>query len=163
MWHTIFVAAHAITATSALATGIFILLRSRLLGTYLGSLVSMEVFLVLAVAVRWSAYSGPTRAAFAGLAALGGVVLGQGLRAWPVRPLDGASPSTRYYEHVAFTLVALADAFVVVTILGAGVPGWAVAAIGVVVAVSGHFALGIGRRWIVTDARRPTTPADASA
>ena len=151
MWHTIFLAAHAVTATSALIAGIVTVLRSRLFGTYLGSLVAMEMFLILAVVVQWSAYNWPARGAFAALAALGGVVLWQGLRAWQVRPPEGASPSVRYYEHAGFTLVALVDAFLVVTVLDIGAPVWAVAATGVVVALAGHVALRIGRRWIVTD------------
>lgn len=162
MWHTFFVAAHAVTATSALIAGVFTVLRSRLFGTYLGSLVAMEMFLVLAIIVQWSAYSGTARVAFAALAALGGVVLWQGLRAWQVRPPQGASPSARYYEHAGFTLVALVDAFLVVTVLDTAAPGWAVAATGVVVALAGHFALRISRRRIVTDAHHPATPADAA-
>ena len=158
MWHTIFVAAHGVTATSALITGIFTVLRSRLFGTYLGSLVAMEMFLVLAVVVQWSAYSWSARAAFAALAAFGGVVAWQGLRAWQVRPPQGASPSARYYEHAGFTLVALVDAFLVVTVLDIGAPGWAVPATGVVVALAGHFALGISRRRILTDAHHTATP-----
>jgi len=82
-------------------------------------------------------------------------VVWQGLRAWQVRPPDGASPSARYYEHAGFTLVALVDAFLVVTVLHTGAPVWAVAATGVVVALAGHFALRIGRRWIVTDVTSP--------
>jgi hypothetical protein len=163
MWHTIFVAAHAVTATTALITGVLTVVRSRLFGTYLGSLVAMEMFLVLAVSVQWSAYSWPARAAFAALAALGGVVVWQGLLAWQIRPPDGASPSVRYFEHAGFTLVALVDAFLVVTVLDTGAPGWAVAATGVLVALAGHFALRIGRRWMVTDVYQSTTPADAAA
>ena len=163
MWQTIFLAAHAVTATTALIIGIVTVLRSRLFGTYLGSLVAMETFLVLAVSVQWSAYSWPARAAFGALAALGGVVVWQGLLAWQSRPPDGATLSVRYFEHAGFTLVALVDGFLVVTVLDTGAPGWAVAATGVVVALAGHFALRVGRRWIITDTHQPTTPADAAA
>lgn len=143
MWHTIFVTAHAITATGALIAGIFTLRRSRLFATYLGSLVSMEVFLVLAIAVQWHAYSGQARATFAALATLGGVIVWQGGLAWRGRPCHGLQLSVRCYEHIGFTLVALVDAFMVVTVLNAGAPGWAVAATAAVVAIAGHFALRI--------------------
>lgn len=164
MWHTIFVAAHAFTATSALIAGILTVLRSRSFATYLGSLVAMELFLMLAIAVQWPAYNWPERAVFASLAAFGGVVVWQGGRAWQARPVNGVTISVRCYEHLGFTLVALVDAFLVVTVLNAGAPGWAVAATGVVVALAGHLALRIGRHEVNTHSHQhpPQTHVVAS-
>lgn len=163
MWHTIFIAAHAVTATSALIAGILTVRRAPLFATYLGSLVAMQMFLVLAIAAQWSAYSGLARMAFAALAALGGVVVWQGLRAWQARPPNGATLSARCYEHVGFTLVALVDAFLVVTVLNSGAPGWTVAATGVVVALAGHLALRIGRHETKTHAHQATPQAGLAA
>lgn len=53
MWHTILISAHAVTATAALTAGVIAVPRARMFGVYLGALVAMEVFLVLAIAVEW--------------------------------------------------------------------------------------------------------------
>jgi len=50
-----------------------------------------------------------------------------------------------FVGHVGLTLVGLVDAFVVVTILNAGVPGWVTAIVGVAIAVAGHRLIGRAR------------------
>jgi len=149
MWHTILISAHAVTATAALTAGVIAIPRARMFGVYLGSLVAMEVFMVLAIAVEWQVIDAPTRFVFAALAGLGAVVVWCGLRAGRVRPRDGAGPTARYVENVGFTLVALVDAFLVIAVLNAGAPGWAVAATGILVAAVGHVVLRTQRRRLV--------------
>jgi hypothetical protein len=65
-------------------------------------------------------------------------------RAWLAgrqRPAGDAGPAAGYIAHVGFTLVALFDAFAVITVLNSGAPVWSVVAAGVVVAVIGHYTL----------------------
>jgi len=155
MWHTILISAHAVTATAALTAGVIAVPRARMFGVYLGSLVAMEVFLVLAIAVEWEVIDAQTRFVFAALAGLGAVVMWCGLRAGRVRPRDDAVPTARYVENVGFTLVALVDAFLVIAVLNAGAPGWAVAATGILVAAVGHVVLRAQRHRLV-----PNGPPD---
>lgn len=145
MWHTIFITAHAVTGALALLTGSVALRRGTLFGTYLWSLVGMEVFLVLAIAADWTELPAGTRVLFTALVALGVVMLWRAARARPIRPSRTVPPSARYVERVGFTLVALFDAFIVILVLNAGAPGWLVAAAGVLVAVVGHFVLRAAR------------------
>lgn len=155
MWHMILISAHAVAATAALIAGLVALPRARLFGVYLWCLVAMEVFLVAAIAVEWSVNVGTTRVIFSALAALGAVVVWRGLRARRVRTRDDAGPTARYFESVGFTLVALVDAFLVIAVLNAGAPGWAVAATGALVAAIGHVVLRVGRRRLVPEMRAP--------
>jgi hypothetical protein len=141
VWHTIFITAHAVTGALALLAGSVALRRGTLFGTYLWSLVGMEVFLVLAIAVEWTELPAGTRLLFSALAALGVVMLWSAAQARPIRPSRTVLPSARYVERVGFTLVALFDAFIVILVLNAGAPGWLIAAAGVLVAVAGHFVL----------------------
>lgn len=141
MWHTIFITVHAVTGTLALLAGSVALRRGSLFGTYLWSLAGMEVFLVLAIAVEWAELPAGTRVLFTALTFLGVVMLWCAARARPIRPARTAPPSPRYVQYVGFTLVALFDAFIVILVLNAGAPGWLVAAVGVLVAVAGHFVL----------------------
>jgi hypothetical protein len=50
-------------------------------------------------------------------------------------------------------LIALFDAFVVITVLNAGAPVWLVVASGVLIAVAGHFALRATKRVLAGDRR----------
>lgn len=142
MVHTVFIAIHASAGVIAFAAGCVALARGRLFGTYLWSLVAMAVFLVLAVVSEWSLLGSTTRAVFAAFVVLAGFMVWRALRARRLRPAPSAEgPSVAYFEHVGFTLVALFDAFVVVSVLNAGAPGWLVAAVGVAIAIAGHFVL----------------------
>ncbi len=154
MWHTIFISTHAATATTALIAGIVAVPRGRLFGVYLASLVMMEVFLVLAIGVQWTANDGATRLIFTVLAALGVGVVWCGLQARRVRPRDDdAGPSPRYFASIGFTLVALVDAFLVIAVLNLGAPGWALATTGVLIAGIGHIVLRVERRRLVPGTR----------
>lgn len=149
MWYSTFIFVHAVTGGIALLAGCVALGRRRMFGTYLWSLVAMEVFLVLAIAAEWMVLDAAARGLFAALAVLGVFMLWRADRAWRVRPRGGAGPSARYVEHVGFTLVALFDAFVVVAVLDLGAPGWLVAALGVLIGVAGHFVLRTARARLI--------------
>lgn len=159
MWHAIFITAHAVTATIALLAGLIAMPRARLVGSYLASLVAMQVFLLLAIAAEWAINDVTTRLVFIGLAVLGAVMVWRGLRAVQIRPRRGDSPSARYVYHLGFTLIALVDAFLVVAVLNAGAPGWAVASTAVLVAAIGHVVLQGARRRIVASLPAQTHPA----
>lgn len=150
MWHTFFIAVHAAAGGIAFVAGCVAIGRRALFGTYWWSLVVMELFLVLAIAVEWTVLDAATRAVFAALAGLGLLMLWRAERARRSRPGEGAGPSAAYVGHVGFTLIALVDAFVVVTVINLGSPGWLVGAAAVAIAVAGHLVLRTAGTRLVT-------------
>lgn len=141
MWHTVLIAAHAVSGTVALLAGCFALARGVLFGVYLWSLLAMEVFLVAAIAEEWTELGGGLRLLFVAFALLGAVMVGRAGLARRVRPAGSSTPSLGYLHHVGFTLVALFDAFIVILVLDFGGPVWLIVAVGVAVAVVGHYVL----------------------
>lgn len=136
MWHTVLIALHAITGTVALLAG-FVAHRGRLLfGTYLWALVATVVFLAAAVGEEWGRIDAAARVVFAAFVVLGLVMVWLAVDA---RRAPVLSP--RYLDRVGFTLVALFDAFIVITVLNLGAPVALVVAAGVVAAIGGHFAI----------------------
>lgn len=123
--------------------------RRTLFGTYLWSLVAMEVFLVLAIAAEWAVNDVVSRVLFVAFAVLGLFMLWRADQARRIRPSGSAGPSASYVGHVGFTLVALFDAFIVILVLNLGAPGGLVAAAGVLIAVAGHFVLRAVRERLV--------------
>lgn len=69
--HTIAIAAHALTATIALLAGAVALTRNVLVGLYLWSMVGMEAFLLLAIAVEWTVLDTGARVLFLALSEIG--------------------------------------------------------------------------------------------
>jgi hypothetical protein len=142
-WHGMFITVHAVAGVVAFGAGGGAIVRRRWYPGFWWSLVVMAVSLGLAVAVEWSSLDSVTRPLFAALLGLGALML---WRAWLARRILGDRDATitdvdrgrRYVGHLAFNLVALFDAFVVITVLNAGAPGWATAAVGVAIAVGGH-------------------------
>lgn len=149
MLHTVLIGLHAAAGTVALLAGCVAIARGTLFGAYLWSLLGMEIFLVAAVAAEWSTLDPGTQVLFVAFAGLGLFMLWRADQARRMRPSGSARPSSRYVEHVGFTLVALFDAFVVIAVLNAGAPVWAVVASGVVIAVIGHYVLRAAKRRIV--------------
>lgn len=152
MWHTVFITVHALAGVVAFVAGCVALPRGALFAGYLWSLAGMELFLVLAIATEWGELTMPTRVLFAALTALGGVMILRATQARRLVPSGSARPSGRYVDHIGFTLVALVDAFLVVTVLNLGAPGWIVAATGILVAIAGHFVLRAVRSRLVSGA-----------
>jgi len=141
MWHTAFIAVHAGAGGIALVTGCVALAGGGLFRTYLWSLVTMELLLVLAIGAKWAVIHGPTRVLFGALAMLGAYLVWHADQARRIRASGLAEPSARYVAHIGFTLIALADAFVVILVLHLGAPVWMVATSGVLTALAGHVAL----------------------
>lgn len=136
MWHAVLIALHALTGTVALGAGLVAHRRRALYDVYLWSLVATVVFLAAAVAEEWARSGGLSRVLFTAFVVLGVVMVWLAFGARRVAVLSGV-----YVDRVGFTLVALFDAFIVITVLNLGAPVWLVVASGVAVAVAGHFAL----------------------
>lgn len=141
MWHTAFIALHAALGVVAFGAGVAALTRRRPFGFYLWSLAGMAIALVLAVAAEWEVLDAASRILFAALITLAAYMVWRGFRARATRPTPAEPPSAGYLDHVGFTLVGLADAFIVVSVFRLGVPGPAVAVIGVGIAIAGHLFL----------------------
>ncbi len=147
MLHGVLVGVHATAGAAALVTGAVALARGRLFPLYWWAMVTMQAALVLAVAVGWPTTPTAARAAFCALVVLGAVMCVRARAAGRDRPTATSGPSRGYLSHVGFTLVGLTDAFLVVTVLNAGAPVWAVVATGAGIAVVGHVVVGrLGRR-----------------
>lgn len=160
MLHTVLIGLHAAAGTVALLAGCVAIARGVLFGTYLWSLVGMEIFLVSATAAEWSTLDPGTKALFVTFAGLGLFMLWLADQARRIRPAGSARPDGRYVAHIGFTLVALFDAFVVIAVLDAGAPIWLVVAAGVGVAVIGHYVLRAAKQRIVgTAAARAGSPS----
>jgi len=145
MWHTALISVHALAGATALLAGCAALARRVLYRTYLASLATMELFLVLTIAAGWADLGTTARILFTAFAGLGVFMLWRADQALRTRPAESAQPSEAHVEHLGFTLVALTDAFLVILVLDAGAPTWAVVATGLVVAAAGHFVLGAVR------------------
>lgn len=141
MWHTVFVTLHAVAGVIAFVAGCLAIRRASWFATYLWSLLVMALALVPSTAIAWPDRDGAGRGLFLALTALAGFMVWRAVLARRMRPVAPGGPSARYVDHVGFTLVALADAFVVVLVLDLGGPAWLIAAVGVAVAIVGHFVL----------------------
>lgn len=131
MWHTVFITSHALAGTVAFVAGWVAIRRGSVFAIYLWSMVGMLLFLVLAMATQWSEFETPTLVLFSALVALGGLMVLRAAQSRPLVPSGSAGPSGRYFDQIGSNLLGLFDAFLVVTVLNAGAPGWIVAATGV--------------------------------
>lgn len=134
--HAVLITLHAVTGTVALLAGCVAHRHRVYFEVYLWSLVATVAALAATVVEEWTRLDGVSRALFTVFGVLGLVML---VLAFAARRLPAPSPA--YLDRVGFTLVALLDAFIVIAVLNLGVPVALVVAVGVVVAVAGHFAL----------------------
>ena len=141
MSYLVLITLHAAAGVVAFVAGIGALTRHRLLGAYRWTLVASMAFLLLAVLVGAAGRSLVDQAVTGALLALGAVMVARALRASAVRPGGAGSSPSAYVHHVGFGLVGLFDAFWVVALLRAGLPGWAVGVVAVAIAVGGHLLL----------------------
>lgn len=137
------IALHAIAGTVALLAGGVAHRGRALFGVYFWALVACVGFLVASVFDGWAGYDGGARLLFGAFVVLGGVMVALAASA---RRL---SLSPAYVDRVGFTLVALFDAFIVVTVLNLGAPvAWVVGS-GVAVGIAGHFVLRTAKAGLV--------------
>jgi hypothetical protein len=134
---------HAGGALVALVVGVALLravARHRppvAFGWYYAGVLVTAVTLVPVVALDWSDLATSTRVAYLALCVLAVVLVveAETTRRSLRRAGRFLSParSGRFVDSVGFTVVALLDAFIVVTALGLGASGWAIAVIAVLV------------------------------
>lgn len=144
MVHAVLIALHAASGVIAFCAGAFTIRDGRFFVVYLSSLVATTLFLAAAVAVSWTSTDATARVLFVAFTALALVMVARAVLARRGRP-----NTHDYVEHIGFTLVALFDAFVVITVLNTGAPIWLVVASGVAIAVAGHFVLRLAHRELV--------------
>lgn len=137
MLYTVLIVLHAAAGVAAFAAGIVALARERFLDAYRWSLVASIGFLVLAIAVTAAERDTASWAVSGALVGLAAVMVARALLAGGVPPGRRAA----YVYHVGFGVVGLFDAFWVVALMRAELPGWAVGAVAVGIAVAGHLLL----------------------
>lgn len=135
--YAVLITAHAVAASTALAATMGGR-RPRWFAVYESSMVAMLMLLVGAIAVDLDGRDSARHIVAVALVALGAVMVGHAELARRVR----TEPSTRFVDHVGFTVVGLVDAFVIVALVNAGAPGAVAATVGAVIAVAGHLAIG---------------------
>ncbi len=138
MWHTAFISLHAAAGVIAFVAGLRALPAGRSVPVYRWSMIAMLAFLLSAIAVTATSLDGGTLLIFGGLFALALVMVGRSERAARMLPEGTTGASAGYVQHVGFGLVGLFDAFWVVTLLRAGLPGWVVTGVAVAIAATGH-------------------------
>lgn len=139
--YALLIGVHAAAGVVAFGVGLLALRRPRFLDTYLVALVVMAAFLVLAIVSTASGRDAAALAVPGALVVLAGVMIARAARARRVRPPAPGTRSAGYVHGVGFGLVGLFDAFWVVALLRAEVPGAVVAAVGVAIAMVGHLLL----------------------
>lgn len=127
---------HAATATVALVAA-FGSRDRRWFGVYHVAMWAMVGFLVAAVAVDVGGRDLARHLVTAALVVLAAVMVWRAELARRTRITD----PPRFVGHVGFTIVGLIDAFVVVTVVNSGAPGWLTATVGVLIAVAGHLVI----------------------
>jgi len=147
MSHGILIGLHAGAAVVALLAGFGAHRGAGWFAVYFWSLVAAIALLGAAVVEEWATLDAAARVLFTAFVGLGGVLV------WLAARARGLGLTPRHVDLVGFTLVALFDAFAVITVLDAGV---AVAVTtGVVVAIAGHYVLRAAKARLAS----PAVPA----
>ncbi len=141
MSYPVLIALHAVAGVVAFAAGWAALVRDRFLLVYQWALLATVGLLALAVAVTAAGRSPGNWGMTAALLLLGVVMVARALRASAVRPGRLGARTPEYVHRAGFGVVGLFDAFWVVAVLRAGLPGWAVVGVGAGIAVGGHLLL----------------------
>jgi hypothetical protein len=113
-----------------------------LAGVYLGALAMLAATTAAAVGWDWPGLAPGTAAVFAALAALAWVMAGVAAWAWHLSRRRPPGWRRRFVTAAGFTLIALLVAFVIITVLDAGAPSWAVAAAAVAAVLAGRWPVG---------------------
>ncbi|MGI8428956.1 MAG: hypothetical protein ACR2OB_06545 [Solirubrobacteraceae bacterium] len=152
--HAALIALHAIAGLTALVVGGVATRRVSFFGTYFWSLTACILLLAGVIAGDWSDLDASSRALFTAFVALGVYMIWRATQALRLLPTMSDQLSSRYLDHLGFTLVALLDAFIVIVVLGLGGPPWLLVSTGGLIAAGAH-------RTIITLKRR-LTPATSA-
>ena len=131
------IAVHTVAALLALTAAVACWRTGRFPRSTSWACAVMTVALVPALALDWPDLAVPARAVFSALLLLAGVMT---VRAARVGRTPGAL--RRDLDDLGFVVIALVDAFVVITALRLGAPPWALVLVGVGVGVGGSVSLG---------------------
>ena len=142
MFHNLLIVVHALSALIALVVGSWLIYKLRQREdkrflVYLGALVSMLIFMILAILTAWADLANVTRGIFSGLAILGLYMLFRGFQARQVLRAQGAGWEGHFIDHVGFTLISLFDGFVIVSVFDLHSPIWLILLIAVAAVVIG--------------------------
>jgi uncharacterized membrane protein YfcA len=138
---------HAAAGTGAFAVGLAALRPGRardhpwLLPLLVWLLVAMLVSVAGAMASHWNDLAGGAQATFMALLGLGLYMLHRARQAQRSANSTLSRDRRRYFDSLRFVVIALFDAFVVVTALDLGAPPWLVAALAVAAVAVGHHRL----------------------
>ncbi len=152
--HAALIALHTIAGLTALVVSGVATRRASFFGTYFWSLTACMLLLAGVIAVDWSGLDASSRALFTAFVALGVYMIWRATQARRLLPIMSDQLSSRYLDHLGFTLVALLDAFIVILVLSLGAPPWLLVSIGVLVAAGGHCTITTLKRRLT-----PTTSA----
>ena len=135
MVHDVLIGVHSVAGLAAFVSGMCIvwspLKRRRWFRLYASALGLLVVAMVAVIFVDWPWLTGPTRATYGGLSALGAYML---LRVWRARRVGQAQRvdwMDAYIGHVGFTLISLFVGFLIVGAIDLDVPGWLVGVVAV--------------------------------
>jgi hypothetical protein len=155
--HNVLITLHAASGGISFFAGCWLMFSPRhisnrwLFGLYRWFLVGLVVFLVGAMLVYWTEYSGAEQIIFTGLFGLGMYML---IRARSANQLLGTQPADwkhSYIENIGFTLISLFEGFIIVTVLNLGSPGWLVALFAILGILIGRGAIGLAQRRVAID------------
>ncbi len=144
MVHAVLIGLHAAAGVVAFVAGGVAVSRCRSapgFAVYYAGLVGLAVFLAAAVGLDWPGLGAAARAGFAALTVLAGYLVWRAERARQLLAAHPGARTSRYVDHVGFTLVALFDGFAVIAVVVNGGPGWAAAVVGVAGVLTGHLAI----------------------
>ena len=129
---------HAAAGVVAVGAGLRLLGTGSGFGLYFGSLLACIAFVAGAVALDWGGLDAGTRVLYAGLLALGCYMIFRAGRAGTRVAAGTGTRSIAYVDDVGFTIVALLDAFLVITVLDLGASGYVAAGVALLGAAIGH-------------------------
>ncbi|MQA88191.1 MAG: hypothetical protein GEV03_27120 [Streptosporangiales bacterium] len=109
----------------------------------------LVVAIIGTVAAHWPSLDPVTRAIFAGLCALGVVVLARGLLALRAVKQAGSNWQKTYISHIYFTYISLWEGFFIVAVIDLGLPAWLVPVVALVVLVAGAYLLSRYKRKVL--------------
>lgn len=144
---------HAVAGLTSFVSGVLLLsrkqtTRTRALPVFLGALIALIIFMIAAVISHWDMLSVATRATYGGLVLLAGYMI---YRAWKVRyKLRSSDIDLSYVDDVGFSLIALFDGFIIVSLIDLRTPVWVVIAGAVAAVIIGIRAVEHRKRTLQT-------------